>query len=68
MEFHRKLNIDHYADLISFFCRDEKIASEIYDQSLQLIAINHSDIYNAMIYPFTRMVIYGAIWYQGLRV
>jgi hypothetical protein len=22
-------------------------------------------LYNAMIYPFTRMVIRGAIWYQG---
>jgi hypothetical protein len=26
---------------------------------------NNSDLYNAMIYPFTRMVITGAIWYQG---
>ncbi len=48
-----------------FICRSDKVASEIYDQSLQVLAINHSDIYNAMIYPFTRMVIYGAIWYQG---
>jgi hypothetical protein len=22
-------------------------------------------MYNAMIYPFTRMVVYGSIWYQG---
>jgi sialate O-acetylesterase len=26
---------------------------------------NHSCLYNSMIYPFTRMVIYGVIWYQG---
>ncbi len=28
-------------------------------------AFNNSDLYNAMLYPFTRMVITGAIWYQG---
>jgi len=26
---------------------------------------NRTILYNAMIYPFTRMVIYGSIWYQG---
>jgi hypothetical protein len=26
---------------------------------------NETDLFNAMIYPFTRTVIYGAIWYQG---
>lgn len=26
---------------------------------------NHSNLFNSMIYPFTRMVIYGSIWYQG---
>jgi sialate O-acetylesterase len=26
---------------------------------------NHSSLFNAMIYPFTRTVIYGTIWYQG---
>ncbi len=26
---------------------------------------NNSDLYNAMIHPFTRMVVTGAIWYQG---
>ncbi len=26
---------------------------------------NQTDLFNAMIYPFTRTVIYGAIWYQG---
>ena len=27
--------------------------------------LNHSALYNSMIYPFTRMVIYGVVWYQG---
>ena len=36
------------------------------DQSLQNPAgVNNSDLYNGMIYPLTRMVIYGVIWYQG---
>ncbi len=38
---------------------------KIYDESSQVLAINNSNLYNAMIYPFTRMVIYGVIWYQG---
>jgi sialate O-acetylesterase len=29
---------------------------------------NHSCLFNSMIYPFTRMVIYGAIWYQGTNI
>ena len=28
-------------------------------------SLNHSNLFNAMIHPFTRMVIYGVIWYQG---
>jgi hypothetical protein len=27
--------------------------------------LNNTVLYNAMIHPFTRMVIKGAIWYQG---
>jgi hypothetical protein len=27
--------------------------------------MNHSNLFNAMIYPFTRTAIYGSIWYQG---
>ncbi len=30
------------------------------------LQLNSTDLYNAMIYPFTRMVIKGAIWYQGM--
>ncbi len=30
------------------------------------ITLNNSVLYNAMIHPFTRIVIKGAIWYQGM--
>ena len=30
------------------------------------IIVNNSVLYNAMIHPFTRMVIKGALWYQGM--
>ena len=37
-----------------------------YDKpSATVLALNHSDLFNTMIYPFTRFVIYGIIWYQG---
>lgn len=29
------------------------------------IPTNYSCLYNSMIHPFTRMVIYGVAWYQG---
>ena len=32
------------------------------------ITLNNTVLYNAMIHPFTRMVIKGALWYQGMRV
>jgi sialate O-acetylesterase len=36
-----------------------------YSESSVIAPVNHSNLFNAMIYPFTRMVIYGSIWYQG---
>ena len=29
------------------------------------VNVNPSQLFNTMIYPFTRMVVYGSIWYQG---
>jgi uncharacterized protein YlbG (UPF0298 family) len=29
------------------------------------VSLDKSSLYNSMIYPFTRMVVYGSIWYQG---
>ncbi len=32
---------------------------------VSVTAPNATNLFNAMIYPFTRTVITGAIWYQG---
>jgi hypothetical protein len=32
------------------------------------VTLNNTVIYNAMIYPLTRLVIRGIIWYQGTYV
>jgi len=29
------------------------------------LSFQNSELFNAMMYPFTRMTIYGTIWYQG---
>jgi sialate O-acetylesterase len=36
-----------------------------YHESFNYFPSNHSGLFNSMIHPFTRMVIYGSIWYQG---
>ena len=36
-----------------------------YDEPVTAVSLDHSNLFNAMIYPFTRIVIYGSIWYQG---
>ncbi len=41
------------------------VATQPYDQSSVAGPRNFTDLFNAMIYPFTRTVVYGAIWYQG---
>jgi hypothetical protein len=41
------------------------VAIQPYDERSISAPINNSNLFNAMIYPFTRMVVYGAIWYQG---
>jgi sialate O-acetylesterase len=38
---------------------------QTYDDSFGVIPVNHSCLFNAMIHPFTRIVIYGVAWYQG---
>ncbi len=45
--------------------RSGDVAIQSYDEPSVMMQLNHSNLFNAMIYPFTRMVIYGAIWYQG---
>ncbi|CAF5002970.1 unnamed protein product [Rotaria sp. Silwood1] len=37
----------------------------IYGQPVTWVNVSNSYVFNTMIYPFTRMVIYGTIWYQG---
>jgi len=42
------------------------MALESYGQTrFQPVSLVNSELYNSMVYPFTRMVITGAIWYQG---
>ncbi len=45
--------------------RSGDIAIQPYDEPSVTVALNPSNLFNAMIYPFTRTVIYGVIWYQG---
>jgi hypothetical protein len=39
-----------------------------YNERSPTVTLNPSDLYNAMIYPFMRMVVYGSIWYQGKSI
>ncbi len=52
----------------TYIHRNENEVSKIDDQYFNPPNVNNSNLYNAMIYPFTRMVIYGTIWYQGRRM
>jgi hypothetical protein len=55
--------------LFSYFLlllyRDGNVAVQSYDESSVVAPFNYSDMYNSMIYPFMRTVIYGVIWFQG---
>jgi len=44
---------------------EENTEIEMYNSESTPIPTNYSCLYNGVIHPFTRMVIYGAIWYQG---
>jgi hypothetical protein len=46
--------------------RGEKVPLDNYGQAPNPVSLANSNLFNAMIYPFTRMVVYGAIWYQGI--
>jgi len=53
-------------DLIPLMSRRTKEAvKEPTIESIDYFPRNHSGLYNSMIYPFMRTVIYGSIWYQG---
>ncbi|CAF0867308.1 unnamed protein product [Adineta ricciae] len=47
---------------------DDSVIVKSWNFSSTETASNHSTLFNAMIYPFMRTVIYGAIWYQGKTV
>jgi hypothetical protein len=54
---------------LSHSYRTEAVATQSYDEdSIFNVALNYSNLYNSMLYPFTRTVIYGVIWYQGKQL
>jgi sialate O-acetylesterase len=53
----------HYFITLLYSRRD--LSMQPYDEPSVMGPRNHTDLYNAMVYPFTRTVIYGAIRYQG---
>jgi sialate O-acetylesterase len=50
------------------FNRSGDVAMQPYNEPSVSVTVNHTQLYNSMIYPFTRMVIYGSIWYQGRSI
>jgi sialate O-acetylesterase len=50
---------------LSVFYRKGNVTIQPYDEFSAPPPVNHSSLFNSMIYPFTRTVIYGVIWYQG---
>jgi hypothetical protein len=51
--------------VLSVLYRSEDLTIKLYNEPSVTVPRNHSNLFNAMIYPFTRTIIYGAIWYQG---
>jgi len=50
---------------LSRLYRKGHVPIQSYNEPTAMASLNYSNIFNAMIYPFTRMVIRGAVWYQG---
>jgi hypothetical protein len=62
--FHCKFkNIFIHFDILIY--RNDEVPLQTYGQPPEIVSLTNSNLFNAMIYPFTRMVVYGAIWYQG---
>lgn len=62
------MSFKHYSIFQNFLLvlyRSEDMALPLYDESTINAPVNHSNVFNAMIHPLTRITIYGAIWYQG---
>jgi sialate O-acetylesterase len=65
------LTIILFFSLFLSFCifyREGNVAIQPYDEPSAPFPVNHSCLFNAMIHPFTRTVIYGVIWYQGKQL
>jgi hypothetical protein len=48
-----------------FLYRNGEVVIEPFNEPSVPVTLGLSNLYNDMIYPFMRTVIYGAIWYQG---
>jgi hypothetical protein len=57
----------HTFHFLILLCRNQTGAFESHEKFFEIsdVKLNYSSLYHGMIYPFTRMVIYGVIWYQG---
>jgi hypothetical protein len=62
-----RFNFSFIYDFLVFF-RSENVITGSYDESLEMLTFNYTNSYNGMIYPFTRMIIYGVIWYLNYVV
>lgn len=56
-----------YIIFFGIYIRSVNSEIQSYDEPTVAVPLNHSNLFNAMIYPFTRIVIYGSIWYQGTK-